>query len=500
VVLSVNDIPSHRGVLERVDNAVAALARGECIVLVDDRIEQGTIVYAAAAADVDKTAFAIRHSSGFLCVALPESDCGRLNLAEMPGATSEDVTSMVVTVDAETCATTGISAADRATTVRALADPKSSATDFTRPGHVVPVRVSTDRRARQYSLPLAAFVLSEMSGQHGAAYAELVSIENPVGMAGRDELVQFAAANDLRWVTVGDLVTCLHLRDADLVAGQLRRINTAHGTFEVIDFHDRTTGCTHSVLTAGSGTDAAALPVRIHHGCDAGENFASITCDCADSLHAALARMGTEQSGSLIYLRDSHAHVASDSATELAPSDSIVARIVRRLALISFDSTGRARLDRLSTTQSLSRRSDLLDGESGVLAVHGIVDANEPNSGEGCPAVVPLGSSLELDDDLVGVWSGWLDRQDGTRHLAVISIEDSDRADSDSAAITVNLAEVSVELASEFVTVWLCQKLSESKSTTTLNADIHATRLWARSTTTLIQEMDLLSAVPHVAS
>lgn len=320
--------------LERVDAAAMALAAGHSILLVDERIGQGAIVYSAARATVTNTAFAVEHSSGFLCVALDDSNCRRLDLTAMAGTPFEDTTSMVVTVDVRAGTTTGISAADRASTLRALADPESRADDFTRPGHVVPVRVPSGRRGERQSLPGAALDLATLAGHVGAAYADLVSIENPVEMAGYRECVLFAERHSMRWVTIDDMTTHVYMRTDELIAEPVRRINTPHGSFDVVDFRDSGTGLTHSVLTPSSGastTDSSS--VRVLRNCDDGGTFGSTACGCADELDAALARLTADRSGVLLYLRGADPH-AGTAADFLPPP--ICSRIIPRLGLVSF--------------------------------------------------------------------------------------------------------------------------------------------------------------------
>ncbi|WP_370185018.1 3,4-dihydroxy-2-butanone-4-phosphate synthase [Rhodococcus wratislaviensis] len=479
------------GALDRVDAATSALAAGHSIVLVDDRIDEGAIIYSAAMATVENTAFAIRHSSGFLCVALPESDCLRLELVHMAGAVSAETTSMVVTVDARAGITTGISAADRAATVRALADPISVPEDFTRPGHVVPVRVPTGHRERRPSLPCAALELSRMGGQHsGAVYAELVSPENPVQMADRRELVQFAERHSMQWVTIDDLAAHLHLRNKDLVTTPLRRINTTHGNFGIIDFHDTRTGVTHSALIAGTVTPGKPLPIRIHHGCDTGDTFGSTDCGCATDLDAAMARLAADGSGALLYLRGTDPHAVTPGRTFVP--DPATSRMVHRLGMMPLDVTTRpsSRPQRASSPTTGGGEVAGTELPPLLFVVQGITDPPRRDPDSSAPAV-RLSSDDVPSADTAGVWAGWLDRQDGRRHLAVVSIGGSHGPGRDATFLSAHLVDSGDELPNELVTVWLGAKLHghrsiQSTSTTaedaTLRTDIGATLQWAHAT------------------
>ncbi|MDI2029253.1 3,4-dihydroxy-2-butanone-4-phosphate synthase [Saccharopolyspora sp. TS4A08] len=182
--------------IEEQDVALAAVAAGETVV-VHGAGDEGGIVFPASRADVAGTAFAVRHSSGFLCVALPESRCDALELPPVAArARREAGTTVCVTVDAAVGVTTGISAADRARAARVLADPGAVAADLTRPGHLVPVAVDLDHP--RPSLARAALRLVTRAGHAPAAvFAHLVSPADETRMATGPELRDFAADHGL---------------------------------------------------------------------------------------------------------------------------------------------------------------------------------------------------------------------------------------------------------------------------------------------------------------
>jgi 3,4-dihydroxy-2-butanone 4-phosphate synthase len=195
--------------IEEQDVALTAVAAGEAVV-VHDAGGEGGVVFAAGRADVANTAFAVRHSSGFLCVALPERRCDELDLPPMsPRTRRESGVTVCVTVDAAVGVSTGISAADRARAARVLADPAAVAGDLTRPGHLVPVAVDPD--SPKPGLARAALRLVTLAGHAPAAvFAHLVSPADETRMATGDELRAFAAdhgltAFDARNLTEGDL-------------------------------------------------------------------------------------------------------------------------------------------------------------------------------------------------------------------------------------------------------------------------------------------------------
>jgi 3,4-dihydroxy 2-butanone 4-phosphate synthase/GTP cyclohydrolase II len=192
------------GEIELIDLAVEDLAAGRPVVVHGRAVDDGGVVFAASRANVQITAFAVRHSSGFLCVALPRERCDALSLPPMsprvqdrPGAT------VCVTVDASAGVSTGISASDRARTARLLADPDAVAADFTRPGHVVPVAVDDTGVLGHAGLAESAADLVGLAGvPRVAVFAHLVSPADPTRMASDDELRRFAGEQGIASIGV----------------------------------------------------------------------------------------------------------------------------------------------------------------------------------------------------------------------------------------------------------------------------------------------------------
>jgi len=198
-------------VAAKVAAAVSEIRSGNPVVLVDSRSpgKEGDLVFAGAMATPKLMAFAIRHSSGFLCVALPEAVCDALRLPPMYTQANDDSWhgACCVTVDAICGTTTGISAADRATTTRALADSSTQHTAFTRPGHVVPVRTRSSQLLTDFVTADAAARLVDIAGLAPvSAFARIVSTLDPTRMARESELHEFARRHDLAELTVDDLV------------------------------------------------------------------------------------------------------------------------------------------------------------------------------------------------------------------------------------------------------------------------------------------------------
>jgi 3,4-dihydroxy 2-butanone 4-phosphate synthase/GTP cyclohydrolase II len=193
-----------------VQRAISDIARGKAVVVVDDenRENEGDLIFAAELATTALVAFTVRHTSGYLCVALPEDRCDRLHLLPMyPTSGNPFGTAFAVTVDAADGVSTGISARDRAHTIRLLADPDATPHDFTRPGHMVPLRARPGGVLRRPGHTEAAVDLARLAGlQPAAGLAGIVSRTDDRYMAHGEELRMFAAEHDLTLITVADLI------------------------------------------------------------------------------------------------------------------------------------------------------------------------------------------------------------------------------------------------------------------------------------------------------
>lgn len=205
---------NHRAIHHKVDRALKSLSNFTPIVLIDDCTNEttGYLVVPAQAASATTVAFIVRHSSGFLLVALPETECERLGLTEMDGVELGERSGLAacVTVDAATGISTGISAQDRALTAALLADPATDRTDLTRPGHVVPVRVARDSLIAHQGPAEAAAYLSDRAGRRPAAIlAAMVSERRIAGLASIEELTEFARLHRLAMVSVRDVTNYL---------------------------------------------------------------------------------------------------------------------------------------------------------------------------------------------------------------------------------------------------------------------------------------------------
>jgi 3,4-dihydroxy 2-butanone 4-phosphate synthase / GTP cyclohydrolase II len=293
--------------LAAINRAIADVAAGRPVIVVDDedRENEGDLIFAAACATPELLAFTVRYTSGYICVALTGADCDRLDLPPM-FHTNQDKrgTAYTVTVDAREGITTGISASDRAHTIRLLADPDAKSVDFTRPGHVLPLRAKEGGVLRRPGHTEAGVDLARLAGLPPAGVlCEIVSAKDPGEMARRDELEVFAAEHDLTLITIADLIAYRRRFEKQVVRVAEARIPTVHGEFTAIGFDSLLDGVEHIALITGDLGDGTDVLVRVHSECLTGDVFGSLRCDCGPQLDAALAAVAAEGRGVVLYVR-----------------------------------------------------------------------------------------------------------------------------------------------------------------------------------------------------
>ncbi|MBP2472862.1 3,4-dihydroxy 2-butanone 4-phosphate synthase/GTP cyclohydrolase II [Crossiella equi] len=292
---------------DTIEAAIADIAAGRPVIVVDDedRENEGDIIFAAEKATPELIAFTVRYTSGYICVPLPEADCDRLDLPPMYH-TNQDArgTAYTVTVDAKHGVSTGISAADRAHTIRLLADAKSVAGDFNRPGHVVPLRAKEGGVLRRPGHTEAAVDLARLAGLRPAGVlCEVVSQKDDGDMARRDELEVFAAEHDLKLISIAGLIAYRRRFEKQVQRVAEARIPTAHGEFRAIGYDSLLDGIEHVALVTGELGDGEDVLVRVHSECLTGDVFGSLRCDCGPQLDAALAAVAEEGRGVVLYMR-----------------------------------------------------------------------------------------------------------------------------------------------------------------------------------------------------
>ncbi len=293
--------------LDSIERAIAAIAAGKAVVVVDDedRENEGDLIFAAELATPELVAFMVRYTSGYICVPMIESDCDRLDLPPM-FHTNQDKrgTAYTVTVDAREGVTTGISATDRARTIRLLAAADTSPIDFTRPGHVVPLRAREGGVLRRTGHTEAAVDLARMAGLRPAGVlCELVSQQDEGNMARLEECKSFAAEHGLAIISIADLVAHRRRSESQVQRVAEARIPTRHGEFRAVGYDSVLDGIEHIALVRGEIGDGQDVLVRVHSECLTGDVFGSRRCDCGPQLDAALAAVAEAERGVVLYVR-----------------------------------------------------------------------------------------------------------------------------------------------------------------------------------------------------
>jgi 3,4-dihydroxy 2-butanone 4-phosphate synthase/GTP cyclohydrolase II len=296
-----------RVLLDPIERAIAEVGGGRPVVVVDDDSvdSSGALVFAAQHATVESVAFAVRHTSGYLCVSLLDFDADRLDLpalsivGDQPGAIA-----FTVTVDAYSGVSTGISAADRSYTIRLLADPGSRSADLSRPGHVVPVRARGGGVLDRLGHAEASLDLARLAGlTPSGVFAELVSRDNPVAMATGAELRRFADEFGLAVVSIADLVQFRRRTEPELERVVVARVPLGPGAFNAVGYASSRDGREHLAFVLGDVADRERVLVHVHNECLLGDVFGSQRCRCAQELAESMALIANAGRGAVVYLR-----------------------------------------------------------------------------------------------------------------------------------------------------------------------------------------------------
>jgi len=291
-------------VLDEVDRAIKDIAAGRPVLVVDDenRENEGDIIFAASQATPELLAFMIRYTSGVICMPMREAELDRLNLPQMTSHNTEHHrTAFTVSVDARDGVGTGISAADRATTISTLIDPATTAADLVRPGHVFPLRYAEGGVLRRPGHTEAAVDLARLAGlPEAGVLAEVVNDDGT--MARLPQLRVFAAAHDLELISIGQLIEYRRRTERQLIRQAQTRIPNAYGQWQAFGYQHEIDGTEYLALGLGDVAGADVL-TRLHSECLTGDVFGSLRCDCGAQLDAAMAAIAAEGRGVVLYLR-----------------------------------------------------------------------------------------------------------------------------------------------------------------------------------------------------
>jgi len=292
--------------LSTIEEAINALRNKGMVVVVDDedRENEGDLIMAAQDVTAEHMAFFLEHTSGVFCVPLESERADELELPLMVVANTEaQRTAFTVTVDYRHGTTTGISASDRAATVRALIDPATRASDLNRPGHIFPLRYRAGGVLKRAGHTEATVDLCRLAGKYpSGVLCEIVTADKS-DMARLPELERFAAEHELPIVSIADLIR--YRRHHEKLVRRVAEANmpTEHGTFQAVVFESVLDNEQHLALVYGDIAGPVDPLVRVHSECLTGDVMGSLRCDCGPQLHTAMAKIAAEGSGVVVYLR-----------------------------------------------------------------------------------------------------------------------------------------------------------------------------------------------------
>ena len=292
--------------LSTIEEALEQLRKGGMIVVVDDedRENEGDLIMAAEDVTAESMAFFLEHTSGVFCVPLETIRADELDLPLMVVANTEaQRTAFTVTVDYRHGTTTGISASDRAATVRALIDPETRPTDLNRPGHIFPLRYRPGGVLKRAGHTEATVDLCRLAGKYPSGVLCEIVTADKTDMARLPELETFAAQHSLPIVTIANLIR--YRRHHEKLVRRIAEASmpTEYGAFQAYVFESVLDGEQHMALVYGDINEAQDVLVRVHSECLTGDALGSLRCDCGPQLHTALAKIAAEGAGVVVYLR-----------------------------------------------------------------------------------------------------------------------------------------------------------------------------------------------------
>lgn len=288
-----------------IEEIVAVIAQGEMVIMVDDedRENEGDLILAAEAATPEKLGFMLRHTSGIICLPIVGE---RLDELEVPMMVVKNTdvrrTAFTISIDAAAGTTTGISAADRSRTIKAVLDPASRPEDLARPGHMYPLRYEPGGVLKRTGHTEAAVDLAILAGMYPAGV--LAEVMNDDGTVARlPDLERFAKEHELLIGTIADLIAYRRQQEKLVERVVEARVPTRHGTFRALGFRSLVDDRQHIALIMGEIGDGEAVLTRVHSECLTGDVFGSLRCDCGEQLDRALARVAAEGRGVVLYIR-----------------------------------------------------------------------------------------------------------------------------------------------------------------------------------------------------
>lgn len=290
--------------LDSIEEAIEDFREGKFVIVVDDedRENEGDLIIAAEKVTPEKINFMLKHARGLLCAPITMSRCEELDLPhQVSDNTSMLGTPFTVTIDKLEGCSTGVSAADRAATILALADPNSKPETFGRPGHINPLYAQDKGVLKRAGHTEASIDMARLAGLYpAAALMEIMSDDGT--MARLPELREMADKYELKLISIADLIAYRLKQESIVEQGEEVDMPTEYGHFRLIPFRQKSNGLEHIAIIKGDVKGDEPVLVRVHSSCATGDIFGSMRCDCGEQLHEALRLIEKEGRGAVIYL------------------------------------------------------------------------------------------------------------------------------------------------------------------------------------------------------
>lgn len=290
--------------LNTIEEAIEDFREGKFVIVVDDedRENEGDLIIAAEKVTPEKINFMLKNARGVLCAPITISRCEELDLPhQVTNNTSVLGTPFTVTIDKLEGCSTGVSAADRAATILALADPASKPETFGRPGHINPLYAQEKGVLRRAGHTEACIDMCRLAGLYpAAALMEIMSEDGT--MARLPELRKFADEQNIKLISIADLIAYRLKQESIVEQGEEVDMPTEYGHFRLIPFRQKSNGLEHIAIIKGEVKGDEPVLVRVHSSCATGDIFGSMRCDCGEQLHQALRMIEKEGKGAVIYL------------------------------------------------------------------------------------------------------------------------------------------------------------------------------------------------------
>ena len=291
--------------LATIEEAIKDFKEGKFVIVVDDedRENEGDLIMAAEMITPEKVNFMLKNARGVLCAPITLSRCEELDLPrQVVDNTSVLGTPFTVTIDKLEGCTTGVSAHDRAATIKALADPNSTPQTFGRPGHINPLYAQDNGVLRRSGHTEAAIDLCRLAGLYPVG--ALMEIMNEDGtMARMPELQKLAKQWGMKIISIGDLIAYRLQKESIIDVGEEVEMPTQYGSFHLIPFRQQSNGLEHMALVKGTWSPDEPILVRVHSSCATGDIFGSQRCDCGEQLHKSMQLIEKEGKGVVIYMQ-----------------------------------------------------------------------------------------------------------------------------------------------------------------------------------------------------